>query len=203
MCHVLGVDTPKARVPAAHLGMGMQLSNIARDVAEDWDRGRLYLPEELLAAHGAPGLAKHLGGSFPRDQGEAVGRAVVALLREADRFYRSGDTGMVHLSWRSRLSVRTARWVYAAIGDRLVRRHGDVLSGRVFVPKWQKVWYPDPGVCRGRVGAATGFKLSGRPPRRCPELPPGHRSALSPWTCVRDPRRPASRLGFRRRCASQ
>ena len=139
MCHVLGVDTPRARVPAAHLGIAMQLTNICRDVLEDWDRGRLYLPEELLAAHGATALGTALGGPFPREHGEAVARTVVVLLGDSDRFYRSGDAGMAHLAWRSRLSVRTARWVYAAIGERLLRRRGDVLSGRVVVPRWHKL----------------------------------------------------------------
>jgi phytoene synthase len=139
MCHVLGVDTPSARVPAAHLGIAMQLSNISRDVLEDWERERLYLPEELLEAHGASSLARHVGGPFPRAHREAVARAVVALVRQADRYYRSGDRGMVHLSWRSRLSVRTARFVYAAIGERLLGRRGDVLSGRVVVPRWHKL----------------------------------------------------------------
>ena len=53
MCHVMGVRDDRALVPAVHLGIGMQLTNVCRDVAEDWDRGRLYLPEELLARHGS------------------------------------------------------------------------------------------------------------------------------------------------------
>jgi phytoene synthase len=62
MTHVFGVLDDDAVVPAAHLGIAMQLTNVCRDVAEDWRRGRLYLPDELLAAHGAAGLA----GELPR-----------------------------------------------------------------------------------------------------------------------------------------
>ena len=57
MCHVMGVRDDRALVPAVHLGIGMQLTNVCRDVAEDWDRGRLYLPDELLARHGVRGPA--------------------------------------------------------------------------------------------------------------------------------------------------
>ena len=48
MCHALGVTDDAGLAHAGHLGIGMQLTNIARDVAEDWSRGRLYLPAEWL-----------------------------------------------------------------------------------------------------------------------------------------------------------
>ena len=57
MCHVMSLRGERALVHAAHLGIAMQLTNICRDVAEDWRRGRLYLPAELLARHGAKDLA--------------------------------------------------------------------------------------------------------------------------------------------------
>ena len=50
MCHVMGVADPRALRHAAHLGMAMQLTNICRDVMEDWERRHLYLPDELLGA---------------------------------------------------------------------------------------------------------------------------------------------------------
>ena len=56
MCHVLGVQEEVAVRHAAHLGMAMQLTNICRDVAEDWERGRLYIPDPLLDECGAAGL---------------------------------------------------------------------------------------------------------------------------------------------------
>jgi phytoene synthase len=61
MCHVLGLSDDRALVPATHLGIAMQLTNICRDVGEDWQRGRLYLPDTVLAAHGLGGLHARLG----------------------------------------------------------------------------------------------------------------------------------------------
>ena len=52
MCHVLGVRCDAALTNAAHLGMALQLTNISRDVLEDWQRGRVYVPRELLRAVG-------------------------------------------------------------------------------------------------------------------------------------------------------
>ena len=49
---IFGDDSPKAMELSHHLGRAFQLTNILRDLGEDAERGRLYLPEELLAAHG-------------------------------------------------------------------------------------------------------------------------------------------------------
>ncbi len=117
----------------------MQFTNICRDVREDWDRGRLYLPLDMLARAGAPGLDAHLGGTLPATARGAVARVVRWLLDEADAYYRSGDRGISALSPRCALSVRTARLVYAAIGDCIAARGYDALSGRAVVPLERKL----------------------------------------------------------------
>jgi phytoene synthase len=139
MCHVLGVSNRGALRHAAHLGIAMQLTNICRDVREDWERGRLYLPLDMLAEAGAPGLDAHLGGAFPVTAKGAVAKVVRRLLTEADAYYRSGDRGLAALSPRCALGVRTARLVYAAIGGRIAARGYDVLSGRAVVPMIRKL----------------------------------------------------------------
>jgi 15-cis-phytoene synthase len=137
MCHVLGLRRERGLLHGAHLGMGMQLTNICRDVAEDFERGRLYLPREL-----APGLARARAGEpLSRHQAELARTAVRRLLSEADRFYASGDAGLSSLSFRSRLAVATARNVYSAIGQRILAGGADVLAGRAFVSKPEKLWH--------------------------------------------------------------
>jgi phytoene synthase len=139
MAHVFGVFDDEALVPAAHLGIGMQLTNICRDVAEDWERGRLYLPDDLLAAHGARDLAGELGAPLPASAHRSVARAVADLLAIADRYYRSGERGLPALPWRAALGVRAASRVYAAIGTRIRRADHDVLAGRAVVPRAHKL----------------------------------------------------------------
>ena len=142
MCHVMGVRDRRALEHAAHLGIAMQLTNIARDVLEDWQRGRLYLPDELLAAHGAGDLRSQLtaaGGTFPVEHVRAVAAATADLLEFADEYYVSGDAGMADLSLRCGLAVRTARAVYSAIGDRVRAQHCDPLAGRAIVPGPEKL----------------------------------------------------------------
>jgi phytoene synthase len=139
MCHVMGVQQPGAVRHAAHLGMAMQLTNICRDVAEDWARGRLYIPEPMLEACGASGLRSELGGPLPRAARGPLAAAVRRLLAEANRFYRSADQGLPMLSWQAALAVRTARLVYSRIGRRIERSGCDVFAGRMYVPRHAKL----------------------------------------------------------------
>lgn len=139
MCHVLGVRDRQALRHAAHLGIAMQLTNIARDVLEDWERGRLYLPDVALAAEGAGGLVVDLGRPFPNEDAQAIGRVVRTLLSMADDYYASGDRGMPYLAPQTALAVRTARLVYADIGRELADRGYDVLAGRAVVSRGRKL----------------------------------------------------------------
>ncbi|HYQ15447.1 MAG TPA: phytoene/squalene synthase family protein [Polyangiaceae bacterium] len=137
MCHVMGVRRERALLHGAHLGMAMQLTNICRDVAEDWQRGRLYLPTEL-----APELeAVRSLPQIPERCVLACARAVRRLLAEAETLYRSGDAGLPLLAFRSRLAVATARGVYSAIGERILAQDADVRAGRAFVSEPRKMWH--------------------------------------------------------------
>lgn len=137
MCHVLGVGRERAIVHGVHLGMAMQLTNICRDVAEDWQRGRLYIPAELAPGVGQPSS----GGAISQRQSQLLAQGVRRLLSEADVFYRSGDLGLPYLSFRGRLAVATARRVYSSIGERILVADANVLAGRAVVSPLEKLWH--------------------------------------------------------------
>lgn len=158
MCHVLGLRDDRALLRGVHLGLAMQLTNVCRDVHEDWQLGRLYLPADLLAAAGAPDLARSLGGPFPAAARGAVATVTRGLLAEADGYYRSADHGIPDLPWRAAVAIRTARMVYAAIGDRIAERRHDPLAGRAVVPTWRKL------ALAGRAGVLAVAEI----PRRWP-----------------------------------
>lgn len=157
MSHVFGVSDDDALIHAAHLGLAMQLTNICRDVAEDWERGRLYLPDELLAAHGGRGLAMELGRPLPRAALAPIAATVADLLALADRYYRSGDRGIRALPWRAALAVSAARRVYAAIGRRIAHTGCDVTSGRAVVPGPTKIAHVTAAVVR--LAASAPLRL--------------------------------------------
>ena len=139
MSHIMGLNDDKALRQAAHMGIGMQLTNICRDVLEDWGMGRLYLPDDLLDRVGLGDLRAQLGTPLSPGVREPLARAVELLLADADRYYESGDRGVPALPWRCAFAVRAARRVYSAIGGRLRRRGCDVFAGRAYVPTWRKL----------------------------------------------------------------
>jgi len=130
MCGVLGVTDPKALPFAIDLGVGMQLTNICRDVAEDAARGRIYLPIDQLQAYGVAPEAL-LTGQASR---EGVAQTVCAMLSVADVYYDSAWSGLHYIPGRARLAIRIAGWVYRAIGHRLRGAGCDALAGRTVVP---------------------------------------------------------------------
>jgi len=139
MCHVMGVRHSTALRHAAHLGMAMQLSNIARDVREDWERGRLYLPQDLLGISGAPELDPKSGGALPQPAAFAIARATELLLQHADAYYRSGDAGIRYLSLRCGLAIRAARLVYSGISQRVRAQRCDPFAPRAVVSRGKKL----------------------------------------------------------------
>jgi phytoene synthase len=137
MCAVLGVRDPRAWAFAVDLGVAMQLTNICRDVAEDAQLGRVYLPQDRLRYHGAS-YAEVLAGDADR---VAVARVVEELLDLADRYYDSADGGMRYIPARSRLAIVVASRVYRAIGVTLRARGCDVFAGRAYVsPAGKASW---------------------------------------------------------------
>ena len=152
MSHVMGVTDAAALRRAAHLGMGMQLTNICRDVAEDWTLNRLYVPRALLVERNAAWLAERLeggGDTLPEEARVPLAQITRELLEEARRYYRSGEDGTSALGWRCALAIRTASRVYAAIGTELAARGYDVLRGRAVVPTAVKLLHVGRVLIRG------------------------------------------------------
>jgi phytoene synthase len=157
MCAVLGVRRREALPHAVDLGVAMQLTNIARDVAEDAERGRVYLPADRLRRAGVAQEAL-VDGSADR---RGVARVVTEILQMADLYYRSADGGMRDIPARTRPAILVASRVYRAIGVRLRRRGCDAFAGRVVVPPGEKAFWG------GRaLAAALHPEILGLAPRR-------------------------------------
>jgi phytoene synthase len=131
MIPILEPSHPAAIGPARDLGLAFQLTNFLRDVDEDLDRGRVYLPQEDLATF----------GTDPYDR--TVTPAWIELMRfEIDRtraLYESADRGIDLLPPRSATCIRTARQLYSGILDRIEAAGYDVFSGRLRVSTGRKL----------------------------------------------------------------
>lgn len=130
MCHAFGVKDRRAFAHADQFGIAMQLTNVARDVSEDWGRGRLYVPADWLARVPRPGE--------PLDDA-AFAPAVRRLLELAGDYYRAGEAGLRYLAPRARLAARVAGLVYAEIGREVARRGYRVGAGRAVVSPGRKL----------------------------------------------------------------
>jgi phytoene synthase len=121
----------------------MQLTNVCRDVVEDWERGRVYVPAELLDPATVAWSQEHesarIRQPLPETARGPFAHAARELLARAERYYASADLGIAYLEPRSALAVRTARLVYAEIGRRIEARGCDVLAGRAVVPSSRKL----------------------------------------------------------------
>ncbi len=143
MSHVMGLRNESALKHAADLGIAMQLTNIARDIVEDAAMGRIYLPLSWLAEAGIE--PPEIAASHNREKLALLTRR---LLREADSYYRSGDAGLWHLSFRSAAAVAAARQVYSEIGSLILSRGAHAWDQRGYVTGGRKFWV----VLRGVLG---------------------------------------------------
>ena len=129
MCKVLNVSDHNALYHAIDLGIAMQLTNIARDVYADALMDRIYLPESMTGAL-SPDDVLILNDS---NRTKLI-PALEMLLKLADQYYASGYVGLVHLPFRSRVSILIAATLYQQIGFKIKRSHFNQLKTKVFIP---------------------------------------------------------------------
>ncbi|KJK41128.1 phytoene synthase [Streptomyces variegatus] len=149
MLPVLGTVVPReeAAPHAAALGVAFQLTNFLRDVGEDLDRGRVYLPADLLAAHGVdrPLLewSRRSGRRDPR-----IRAALVAAEVLTRGVYRTAEPGIAMLDPRVRPCIRTAFTLYGGILDAIARHDYTVLHRRAVVPRRRRAATAAAGVLK-------------------------------------------------------
>ncbi|WP_238412098.1 phytoene/squalene synthase family protein [Saccharothrix deserti] len=154
---VFGTVVPRAEAEpsAAALGRAFQLTNFLRDVGEDLDRGRLYLPEDVLTAYGVDRellvRCRRTGESDQR-----VRRVFRHLVAHTLAVYREAEVGVPMLKPVSRPCVRTALTLYRGILDEIAAADYQVLDRRVVVPNSRRLAVAVPGFARALVARVTG-----------------------------------------------
>lgn len=146
---ILGTVVPRevAAPHAASLGLAFQLTNFLRDVGEDLDRGRIYLPADLLRSHGVDrGLltwCRHTGHTDARVRSAL--REMIALTRG---IYWHAAEGIRLLDPGSQPCVRTAFILYGAILRRIEDADCDIIGHRAIVPRRHKAAIALTGLAR-------------------------------------------------------
>jgi 15-cis-phytoene synthase len=152
---IFGYSDPAAEKLAEETGVAFQLTNILRDVAEDAERGRVYLPLEDLAAHNVTlNSILHRAKAAPLAPNE---RALLADIgQRAEAYYASADKLLPLIDCESRPALWVLVSIYHALLRRIERSNYDVFTKRASVPTAQKVTILAAGMARMAVARLTG-----------------------------------------------
>jgi 15-cis-phytoene synthase len=132
--HVFGFRDPRARELAEYNGVAFQLTNILRDLREDAQMGRVYLPQEDLRRFGYS--EEELRQGIDNEAFRALMRFQVERAR--DYYDRAAPLADL-LDPDSRPCLRAMRSIYGGILDRIVAQNYDVFRRRARVPTWKKL----------------------------------------------------------------
>ena len=134
-CPIFGVTDPDALQHADDLGIAMQLTNICRDVREDSENDRIYLPADFF---GTPPSVSDL---LSKDSKWVEETALVKrrLLSLAEARYASGEAGIGYLPFRMRIVVRWAGRMYREIGELIRHDPASYHSERAVVKSGKKL----------------------------------------------------------------
>jgi phytoene synthase len=132
--HIIGFESDEAIKYAVKLGVALQLTNILRDVAEDWQNGRLYLPQEDLDAFGL--AESDIDGGIVDDRWRNFMRFQIARTRQ---LYEEAWPGIALLAPEGRFAIAAAAEFYRGILEDIETHDYDVFSRRTHVTKWGKL----------------------------------------------------------------
>ena len=145
MLKILGNDDAGTEKYAVRLGVALQLTNITRDIKEDFARGRIYLPQDEMKKY-------NVSEEDIRDA--RLNESVVSLLKfqieRARSFYAYAGAGIQCLNGtRSRLVILAIKEIYSRILDEIEKNHYDVFSRRAYVNNFKKCAVALTLICKG------------------------------------------------------
>ncbi|MEO8659205.1 MAG: phytoene/squalene synthase family protein [Bryobacteraceae bacterium] len=146
--HIFGFDDPGALVLAEKCGIAFQLTNIIRDVREDAERGRVYLPAEDLRRFGVD------AGEFLRSPNGGSGfQKLMEFEASRARLYYQESAPLTRMVGKE---SQASLWALIAIYSKLLRRieqsHFDVLRRRIRLHSGEKLWILAQATVRARLG---------------------------------------------------
>jgi 15-cis-phytoene synthase len=133
--HIFGFDTRSALPLAEKCGVAFQLTNILRDIREDAEKGRIYLPAEDLLRFGVPESDLRAG-----KRNEAFLKLMQFEAARARSYYVESAPLLDLIHPRSRPSLWALISIYSRLLERIEARNYDVFAHRVRLPLWEKSW---------------------------------------------------------------
>jgi 15-cis-phytoene synthase len=146
---IFGYRNPQARTYAENLGLAFQLTNIIRDVREDAERGRIYLPLEDLEQFGVK-EDDVLGGRHS----DRFERLMEFEARRAQEFYQLAERALPQEDRASLLTAEAMRLIYSTLLQRIVKSRYRVMDGKLRLSAPHKIFLVGRAWASGRLRRA-------------------------------------------------
>lgn len=134
MSPLILVTERDAKKHAIDLGIAMQLTNIARDIFEDANMNRIYIPKDWLGDIKITDLQNPSNTSKKIE----IEKVIKKILDLAELYYLNGLSGMKYIPIRTRLGIFFAAKIYREIGQKIKRNHYKYATDRTFVSNLNK-----------------------------------------------------------------
>ena len=136
MSKIIGVKHKKAAKSAIDLGIGMQLTNIARDVYEDSKMKRIYIPANWIPNISLKNLNEPHELSLEKH--EKISKAIHRVINLSEKFYKNGFAGLKYIPISTRLGIFIAANVYRGIGLKIKSNKKKYLRERIYLNSFEK-----------------------------------------------------------------
>jgi phytoene synthase len=150
MVHILGTNSPSdldaAKIAAEKLGIAFQLANFIRDVGEDLDRGRVYLPLSELQAHGVTKSMLEKKVLTPQ-----IKSALKDQISRVRKLQAESESGIKLLSPGSRNCILAASELYCGIVDEVEKINYEVFTKRAKTSTWRRLKVAGPAYLRSII----------------------------------------------------
>ena len=134
MAKILGATSQNAEKFAIDLGIGMQLTNISRDIKEDSINNRIYIPQNMLPNNFS------LKDILNEKNKKCIFDATNQILEIAEKYYQSGIDGIYFIPSRNRFSILIAAILYNSIGKKIVKNKHVYLKKRIYLNFFEKIF---------------------------------------------------------------
>ncbi len=139
MCPILGCKERLAKSFAIDLGIAMQLTNIARDIKEDANMNRRYLPGNWIDFLSPKDIIKCSNDPNSKNY-KKIQKGINKILLLAEKYYKSGNAGLVYLPFKSHLSIAVASKIYRQIGKKIINNNCD-WNRRIYTNIFEKIFF--------------------------------------------------------------
>ena len=131
MIKALDIKQSEAKYFAIDLGMAMQLTNISRDIMQDYKKNRIYIPENT-------GINKDIISNMTSENEIKLKKVVNQIILKSEIYYKSSLNGLRYIPIRSRLAILVSLRIYQGIGIKIIKTEKKFIHENLYVTNIEK-----------------------------------------------------------------